>query len=136
MPINTMIQSSACQYWQTDRSQNAAQEHRSYTTTGDTTYPPLSAPLAKAADVDKLIALNSGMLPRARTDRCKANYDALLRELKYDTKSGAGMSATEVAAAVGADTHTGCPDRRLGTSCDSQQITLMLPLMHSPSIFV
>ena len=54
----------------------------------------LSAPPTEAADLDKLIALNGGMLPRADADRRKANYDALLREFEYDTKSGAVGLAT------------------------------------------
>jgi len=43
------------------------------------------------------------MLPRADADRRKANYDALLRELEYETKNGAVVSVAEVAAAVGAE---------------------------------
>jgi hypothetical protein len=57
-----------------------------------------------AAAVERIMAAAGIPLhDRAEADRIKANYEALLRQLEYDTKSGLVVAVSEVAALVGAE---------------------------------
>ena len=53
------------------------------------------------AAADKFIAINGmPMRDRAEAEKIKANYDALLRQLEYDTKSGQVVLVEEVARVI------------------------------------
>jgi hypothetical protein len=85
--------------WNEQRAPRRGGNHKPVTTTV-TTHPGETP----AQAVDRIIA-ESGIPThdRPEAERIRANYDALLRQLEYDTKSGMVVAAAEVAAMVGAE---------------------------------
>lgn len=69
------------------------------------TAPPAALPDETPAQAVSRIIAETGVPTheRAEAERIRENYNALLRQLEYDTKSGVVVVASEVAALVGAE---------------------------------